>query len=60
MVDFSKAPEGATHYQKAHKVFYRDSVEGVQYFHPQRLEWRRSFVFDSLQDYGLTPIPKQK
>lgn len=60
MIDFSKAPEGATHYTKRNLTFYRDSVEGVLYYHTQRGEWRRSFIFDSLQDYGLTPIPESK
>lgn len=28
-IDFSKAPEGATHYSQDHEEFYRDGGNGV-------------------------------
>ncbi|MGL5565445.1 MAG: hypothetical protein ACRDC4_06895 [Plesiomonas sp.] len=53
-------PDGSTHIFRRHKTFYRDSDEGVQYYHSKLKQWRRSFVFDSLGDYGLESITKQR
>lgn len=54
-IDFSKAPEGATHYSVVHGDFYRDVGAGPEFFHDDREEWVRSFKFTSLSD--VTPIP---
>lgn len=55
-IDFSKAPEGATHYSGGNGMFYRDvgGVVCVWGLHP-RNRWFPSRSFKSLS--ALTPIP---
>ena len=56
-IDFSKAPEGATHYSQDHEEFYRDVGDGVPLcFNEDMGEWFVSFKHKNIDE--LTFIPR--
>lgn len=55
-IDFSKAPEGATHYSPAHAKFYRDGGDGAPLcFDATDGTWFASFTYKNINE--LAPIP---
>lgn len=55
-IDFSKAPEGATHYSPAHEKFYRDGGDGAPLcFDATEGTWFASFTYKNINE--LTAIP---
>ena len=61
MVDFSKAPSGATHYRAPNSVvyFYKVATSSrVMVWSGARARWFPSGVFNDVS--ALTPIPEQK
>ena len=60
MIDFSKAPEGATHYRNLNSSFYRKDADGVWLYYDQG--WNISYnIKDWLLDpKDLVPIPEPK
>ena len=54
-IDFSKAPEGATHYCASNGKFYRGTSSRIEVWSHVRSRWFPSQAFNSLS--ALTPIP---
>jgi hypothetical protein len=54
-IDFSKAPEGATHYCASNGEFYRGTSSRIEVWSHVRSRWFPPQTFNSLS--ALTPIP---
>lgn len=53
-IDFSKAPEGATHYSEEHSEFYYEDEGCVMRFDGENGEWFESFIHEDMSK--LRPI----